>query len=201
MTDPTSPVHVMVDLETMSVAKNAAILSIGAVVFYANGAPQSTDEAATLSLAITPHTYDRPTIRERFDISAATFAWWLQQSQEAQKQLSAGHLQIEDALNALTAFLHAAAGGDPKRLRIWGNGADFDNVILGTAYRSMGTTPLWNFYHNRCYRTLRSLSYSKVLIEPARHGTAHVALDDAKYQAAYALQIAEAFGIDLDTDR
>jgi hypothetical protein len=71
-------------------------------------------------------------------------------------------------------------------LQIWGNGADFDNVILSSAYRNTGHVTPWGTYKNRCYRTIKSANRHVAM---ARTGTHHNALDDAKSQAQHLIRI------------
>ena len=42
-------------------------------------------------------------------------------------------------------------------LRIWGNGAGFDNTLLRQAYEVNSREVPWAFRHDRCFRTLRGL--------------------------------------------
>jgi len=77
----------------------------------------------------------------------------------------------------------------PAGATLWGNGSTFDNVILSNAYRAIGVKQPWDFWNDRCYRTLKSL-YPHVKLE--RSGVAHNALDDAKSQAMHAVRIINA---------
>ena len=69
---------------------------------------------------------------------------------------------------------------------VWGNGASFDNVILANAYEALGRRAPWQFWQDRCFRTVKSM-YPK--LELARLGTYHNALDDAKWQTEYLLAL------------
>jgi exodeoxyribonuclease VIII len=40
---------------------------------------------------------------------------------------------------------------------MFGNGASFDNVILGEAYKRCGLKVPWNFWNDRCLRTLMDI--------------------------------------------
>lgn len=72
------------------------------------------------------------------------------------------------------------------KVRIWGNGADFDNVILASVYKRIGMEQPWLYRNNRCYRTLKAL-HPEIPIE--RVGTHHNAVDDAESQARHLLAI------------
>ena len=80
----------------------------------------------------------------------------------------------------------ALQDADKKAVRLWGNGASFDNAILSTAYElcELETVQPWRFYNDRCYRTVKSL-YPEVAM--VRTGTYHNALDDAESQALHLL--------------
>lgn len=82
--------------------------------------------------------------------------------------------------------------GKPERAHIWGNGADFDNVILTNAYRAVGISRPWEPYHDRCYRTLKNLRRD---IHLYRTGTHHNALYDAITQAEHAVRLLQAVHI------
>lgn len=168
--------NIMVDLETMGTQHNAAIVSIGAVVFdkdkglgeefYTAVALQS---CARYGLTVTPN----------------TIMWWLKQGQEARDAITADTaVDIKAALEAFTEF--ARRQGEEGAV-IWGNGATFDNVILRSAYEQTQLPAPWKFWNDRCYRTLKGL-YPEVKL-PDRGGVHHNALDDAKYQAECAIKI------------
>jgi exodeoxyribonuclease VIII len=88
------------------------------------------------------------------------------------------------ALVAFNAFMEQF---DKGRVKLWGNGADFDNAILVNCFANTNIEPCWKFWNHRCYRTLKSLSGDKS--KPKRVGTYHNALDDAITQAVHAMNI------------
>ena len=73
-----------------------------------------------------------------------------------------------------------------RNVCIWGNGAAFDNVILRTAYERLGLKAPWNFWDDRCFRTVKALHPE---VEYVKSGAAHNALDDAKNQALYLMKV------------
>lgn len=172
--------HVMMDLETLDTKPGAVLLSIGAVVFdYKNdllGAEfhQIINVASSVAAGCT--------------ISQSTTDWWAKQSAEARKTLDDAQAgKGKDLRDVLLNFGHYLdVLGPPSKTLLWGNGSDFDNVLLIAAYEKAGLTPPWKFYNNRCYRTLKSL---KPGIKLTREGTYHNALDDAKTQARHAIQL------------
>ena len=171
---------VMLDLETMGTSPNAAIVAIGAVAFDADAGTLGSSFYATISLeSATEATANAP----GGTIEPATVLWWMQQSRDARAVFQGDSLHLYTALDQFAGWIKSAAGDDAK---VWGNGADFDNVILATAFRRWRIATPWDFRNNRCYRTLKN-EHPEVLIE--RKGTHHNALDDATSQAEHAIAI------------
>ena len=78
---------------------------------------------------------------------------------------------------------------------VWGNGVDFDNVILFNALSRASISWPWSFRNNRCYRTINALYGSDINIFTQR--VAHRALDDAIYQAKRLMEISKYMAIGL----
>lgn len=154
---------VMVDLETMGAGPSAAIVAIGAVDSLGREFYRTVDLASSVTAGGV--------------IDPSTVMWWMGQSDEARAALtSPGAVHIVQALTEFSAWV-ADLGAD---VRVWGNGAAFDNVILGGAYDRSGLPRPWAFWNDRCYRTIKSLRPG---IKMSRTGTHHNALDDARSQA------------------
>jgi exodeoxyribonuclease VIII len=119
--------------------------------------------------------------------------WWLQQSTEARALFEkyAPSQSIDNALYEFSTWAANVSGADPKKVNVWGNGADFDNVILSSAYKRAGIIQPWGAFNNRCYRTIKSL-YPEIKME--RKGTHHNACDDAISQAEHLCRILGAMG-------
>lgn len=170
--------HIMLDLETMSISSQAAIISIGAVTF---GHPDKDFPKETFYQAI------NPIDSQRFGhIDAGTFVWWMSQSDDARQVFTEECCQLSEALNLFSKFC-----AQFKNVSIWGNGADFDNVVLRNAFHMTGIDAPWSFKNNRCYRTLKGLRPD---IEFKRCGVAHNSLADAISQAFHAEKILSAIG-------
>lgn len=169
--------HVMVDLETLGQSPGCTILSIGAVAF----------DYATQSLGPEFYTViSRISCRKLgFFEDAGTVAWWSRQSEAARNAAFGGTIPIEMALAEFSSYVRQFGGN----VRVWGCGSDFDNAILGHAYRVIGSTQPWRYYNNRCYRTLKNLVQG---VEMERSGTHHNALADAKSQAVHAMRLLSA---------
>lgn len=170
--------HIMLDLETLSSSSSAAIISIGAVTF---GHADKDFPKETFYQAIDPID------SQRFGgIDAGTFIWWIKQSEDARQVFYEDHCDLYGALKKFSEFC-----GQFGDVTIWGNGADFDNVVLRHAYNITALDAPWSFKNNRCYRTLKGLRPD---IEFKRCGVAHNALADAISQAFHAEKILSAIG-------
>jgi len=170
-------IEVMIDLETLSVESNAAIISIGAVKFdpYAKigelGDPNNPDYKHFYA------TVDFHSLTEaEFHVEGSTVRWWMEQSDEARHALLQDQVDIGTALSAFWVWF-----GDVS-LPTWGNGAGFDNVILRNAYQKLGGVAPFKFSHDRCFRTMKALIPDVAYMGPA---VAHDALQDAEAQAVH----------------
>lgn len=167
---------VMVDLETMGTGPNAAIIAIGAVEFDTATSRTGCQfyEVVSLESSVAGGGIMDPT----------TVMWWLGQSDEARKAVQADGVHINVALQRFTTWLGQRALRD--ELRLWGNGAGFDNVVLETAYQRAQHPCPWRFYNNRCYRTIKAIAPD---VKAIRVGTHHNALDDAITQARHLIAV------------
>jgi exodeoxyribonuclease VIII len=171
---------VMIDLETMSTRPNAAIVAIGAVEFDIKSL--STGRAFYRVVDLDS------SIRSGGEVDADTILWWLRQSEPARLALLQDTEHISTVLVAFSTWIRES-GLESDAIRVWGNGSDFDNVILASAYRRWNITLPWKFFNNRCFRTFKSIHHD---IKTERVGTAHNALDDAMHQARHLLAIESA---------
>lgn len=166
---------VMHDLETMGVGPGAAIVAIGAVEFDPDTGKLGREFYQEIRL--------EDSVAAGGVIDASTVLWWMQQSDDARAAVyNKGGVSLLAALIQFAQWLRAC-GPDVK---LWGNGAAFDNVILRNAYGLMRMAPPWDHRNDRCYRTLKNLRPG---IELVRGGTHHNALDDAISQARRAVAI------------
>jgi 3' exoribonuclease, RNase T-like len=175
-------INLMVDLETMGLRPDAAIVSIGAVMFDANElgpefyTPVCLEDCKRLGLTTDQSTVD----------------WWAKQSEDARAAWSDEHApMLLEVMSAFTQFVRQEGGPD---VLVWGNGAAFDPVLLESAYRVLDADPPWKFYNVRCFRTMKNV-YSNFPVP--RQGTHHHALDDAKHQARVLQHIAQTHGLVL----
>lgn len=181
--------HIMHDLETLGTVPGCAILSIGAVAFD------------PLSGWVDPEGFYRvvfrPSCEEAFlSEDPDTLEWWSKQNAEARAVLEhVESLETSVPLDvALDEFNHYAFTQGGPDVRMWGNGADFDNAITAAAMDAVKKKPIWKFWNNRCYRTIKNLAPDLKL---NRTGTYHNALDDARTQTTHLLSIASQRGFVL----
>jgi hypothetical protein len=182
---PDDTFDVMHDLETYGDGPGCAILSIGAVGFhYPSGWIDPVGFHVIVDLA---SCYDAG-LRSTAD----TRAWWDKQVEAARYTLLASRGGSGHPIGlALDRFAHYLAGfGGRSKVRVWGNGADFDNAIVTEALRVTGRPPAWDHWNSRCFRTLKNLR--RDVEAPARIGVLHNALNDAQTQAAHAIKILQA---------
>ena len=166
--------NVMLDLETMGNGPDAAIVAIGAIEF--------DPAAGTLGRTFYRGVNLETAVRGGGKIDASTVMWWLRQNDEARNDISGGGCPQNQVLIEFATWL-AGLGEDVK---VWGNGAAFDNVILAQAYRRAELTVPWPHWNDRCYRTLKAL---RPEVKMERTGTHHNAIDDATSQARHALAL------------
>lgn len=172
--------NIMIDLETWSTSPNAVITSIGAVKFDIKGDNSGGNILDTFYCRIDPQTC----IDIGLTMSVDTILWWLKQSNEARVEFTKPALSIQIALDLFSKW----TDDNPKNVDVWGNGADFDNVILANAYRTCNKSLPWQYFNNKCYRTIKSL-YQHVPVTPVLTGVKHNALDDATSQAKRLIDI------------
>jgi len=164
--------HIMLDLETMSTASNAAIVAIGAVEFEPSTGRLGRTFYRNVSLASCQDA--------GLDVEARTVMWWLSRSEEARKALTETRLSLIEALSDFEHFTHLVRVDE--EVAVWGKGSDFDNVILANAYRAIGLRAPWKYKNNRDVRTILAL-VPDACDGVESEGTKHNALDDTIYQA------------------
>lgn len=160
--------HVMHDLETMGNEPGRVLASLGAVVFDPRGSTlgetfsMNIDEESCLAVGLT--------------LDPETVAWWqAPERAEAYAALKVNPRPLAEVLDAFDAYWSRVDGR-----RIWGQGADYDAVLLAAAYRALGRKPPWKYNAGRDTRTV----YEMGDVTVTKHlGTHHVALDDAITQA------------------
>lgn len=164
--------QIIVDLETLGKKPGAVILSIGAAKFGHGEILDTFYERINIESSL----------KHNFEVDAPTILWWMEQNDEARREICQPGKDISSVLENFRAYV------GNEGAEIWGNGADFDNVLLSYAYNRLEMRCPWTHRDNRCYRTLKNLCPQ---IELVREGCHHNALDDAISQAKHLMEILE----------
>lgn len=167
--------HFMIDLETMGLKPNAAIVAIGVAHFDATG--------------VLDRFYTPVNLQSCLDVGLtqdqSTVDWWAAQSPEAREAWDVPHApKLEEALGLFNRWLDKHSS--PATCCPWGNGSDFDLVVLKSAYEALQADPPWKFWNHHCYRTVKNLFGT---VDIKRKGTHHHALDDAVNQTEHLLNM------------
>lgn len=173
--------NIMVDIETLDTQGSAVVVSIGAVAF------DPSNPSVPFVDFYVEFTDDLDVqVAAGRTMSPSTLRWWLEQGAMA-KQVFSSNVDRAPFRNSTGAgiqqFCDFVNNNGGKEALLWGNGSDFDNVILASLLKDMGFKQPWRFYNNRCYRTLKGLPGAPEKVR--RAGTHHNALDDAATQAEH----------------
>lgn len=158
--------HAMLDFETYSLERNAALISCGIVLF------DSTGIKDTFYCNIIPHPEQH--------VSQSTLAWWEAQGAEAKEALSTNRLPFEQAVTQILEFLEPAEA-------LWAKGSLNDIIWLESACSLAGKQ--LNIPYNRkyCMRTIEHfVSEPEDYVSP---NVSHNALEDAKAQTLTLINI------------
>ena len=123
--------HVMIDLETLSLRSNAAIIEIAAKEFNPNKDIEVAYNAFHIFVdAASCAMYG-------MDFGMNTIAWWASQKKSLKEPFDTfrNDCPIGYALDKLAEFLrNTAPDGD---VTVWSQGSDFDIAVLKTAFRTV----------------------------------------------------------------
>lgn len=122
---------IMLDIETLGTDSNAVIVSISAVAF--DMVTGEIGEEFEVGINILEQ------IIEGGKIDSETTQWWSEQSKDAKRTLTdLQALPTEQALNAFNHWLNNTSTAYLKDTKLWGNGSNFDNVLVRNLYRRHG---------------------------------------------------------------
>ena len=173
-----TPTAIMVDVESSDNIATSGILSIGAVAL-------DRDKIYDMQFYI-PIKFES-CLDYSCTFSGDTLDWWRKQSPEAQKVwLDPKGVDLVTGLNAFKNWVFKVCDGNTNNVKLFGNGAAFDNAIMEVLFRKTDIKSPFKFWNNSCYRTIKS-AHPKVKME--RSGLYHHALDDAISQAEHLIQI------------
>lgn len=169
--------NIMLDLEALDSARSAIIVSIGAVYFDLHTSKLGDEFYVEISTKGIKDQYEKGRT-----FSFETFNWWMAQSDSARNVfLKNGH-EKKATIVALGQFITFCSKGVAP-IKMWGNGVDYDNVVLRDVFETYNMTAPWKYGNNRCYRTVKNMFGDRAPLE--REGAHHNGLDDAKTQARH----------------
>ena len=118
--------HVMLDIETLGTNNNALVVSISAVQFDMS----SNEIGDKFEIGLNKEQQ----LEKGAVVDQSTVDWWEQQSEEAKQMLNRlQKVDVDFALNSFNDWIkknHKA----PSKIKLWGNGATFDNVVKTTCF-------------------------------------------------------------------
>lgn len=180
---PTTPNHIniVLDLETLGLSEDAAIIQIGCVVplfdqYKIPGIIPTFETTISYEVALS----------SEFAKDHSTLEWWEKQPNSTRLNVFSGQNSYEDALDQFKFWLETikSKGLTP---RIWGRGPEFDNRLLEYTLFCYNMGGLWNFRDNHSLRTLEAL-FPVDMVE-VEDEIKHTALGDARYEARMMHQI------------
>jgi hypothetical protein len=191
--------HFMIDIETLSVKKNAAIVSIGAVQFDPWGAENPEDQpkiGETLFLKVCPQKTKERQEGIYGDVDPSVLAWWETQPEDIRavnfcKPNDEDALSLPDALVELSKFIKFVTERNRiSKACVWGNGSSFDIAILEDAYSRCGFNAPWHYANVRDTRTMKWIAdslYGVMAInrKPEDIRLKHTPVADATSQCKY----------------
>ena len=181
--------HVEIDLETLGTLPGSVILSIGAVLFDPT---KPVEECLGKEFYCVVSKAD--SLAHGLSFSQDTLDWWMKQSPEARQVLTDADSEekadtLMDALSMLSQFI-------TPNMKVWSNGANFDQPLLDVAYNKTGIQLPWKYWDSRCYRTIKGLCKNAKDLAPPTI-LAHNALEDAKWQARHLVSMARSMNFKL----
>lgn len=173
--------HGMIDLETLGVKPNSAILTVGAIKFN-----PFTDDEPHDGLYLRINVDDQTEIGRTID--QGTLNWWAKQKASIRDEALGDEDRVD--LSDFTKRLNKWCVGLDY---LWAQGPMFDFGMLENLYEQLGQPVPWNFWQIRDSRTL----FAMMPKDPRKaiQSDAHNALADSYYQAKCVQQTYKHFNI------
>lgn len=177
-----SPTRFHIDIETLCIEPDAAIISIGAALFVPGCGSPSEQFHCNIDFADALR-YGRA--------DGNTIAWWFKQTETARMATLDNPVPLGTALIQLSDWIETATAALPASWRhceFMANGPAFDFVALRNAYqRVLGKPTPWKYWAERDYRTerdqlKRTLAHLGLDTSEPTRIDAHNALSDAMHQ-------------------
>lgn len=168
--------HIMIDLETLGTNNNALVVSISAVQFDMS----SNQIGDKFEIGLNREQQ----LEKGAIVDKSTLDWWEEQSDEAKDMLNRlEKIDVDVALNKFNNWVKANFKA-PSKIKLWGNGATFDNVIIRNLFERHNIEFAIPYY---CDKDVRTLAYV-TKINPYSYtfeGTKHNGIDDCLHQIRY----------------
>lgn len=172
--------NIMLSLETLATSPDAAISAIGAVKFDLD---RGVYERFYVNVDV------QSCVGYCMHIDVKTLRYWINLPDNAMTRIFGENSTIiTQALIEFSEFV------GPEGSLIWANGAEFHNTILGEAYLRCNIEKPWQFYHNRCARTIRESFLQSTTAPWAVAG--NISLKNAENQALYLLGLSKKYNLD-----
>lgn len=159
--------HVMIDIETMGLGHNAAMIQLAGVYFDPLTGETGEEFCQNLSL--------ENCLEWGFEVTASTEQWWREQNQDVLNEILSNAKPVRDVINQFTSFIRDAQ-------KIWSH-AIFDFVIVQNYLKKFNLKPM----PHKGAMDIRTLVYLSGIDLDSYDWSAktHNALDDCKFQIRY----------------
>lgn len=172
--------HMMVDIETLSTAKNAMIIQVGAVLF--DPFSEYIDQKHYIEMDMDIK------LQEGRHIDPNTLIWWNNTNHKLFEKILSNP-EAKSPLSLATNFDSIAA--TTKVVGFWANAPVFDLEILKSLYAThiRNHDVPWKYFQERCVRTAKDMGnisnddVSKEMIRRGFTGDKHAARYDALVQS------------------
>lgn len=185
--------HVVIDLETLSLRTDAAIVSIGAVALDSN---------LKVCGQFHCHVDIQECLAQGMRVDADTLSWWIAQEEMIRNSLHTKGFSLDLAIDSFSWWLNIGNEEcDPRsRCQIWANGPEFDCSILKEAFfriysNQRRSFSIWNYQNVQSIRTLWLLNEKfKLGCKYTDDLPKHNALFDAYREALFVRDVLRALG-------
>lgn len=164
-------VHITLDYESLSLARTAAIVEIGATVTYGNFEPQ------TFQCMVKPSSYAGTTFARDLE----TIAWHNSQHPDYLGQCEQHGITWQEAAHNFHSWLSGFAA--EAELHVWAQGKDYDGPLTEHLFNQMNLKTPYPYGRLHCARDLIWLNPA-ARIQRAKDGSHHTALADAEHSSA-----------------
>ena len=163
---------ISLDIETTGTRPGCGILSIGATTF----SPFSDHESSAFEMYI-----DQNLRHSSLTDNPDTMGWWDRQNQLVRRKNFSGTNSQFYTLHRFQEWVHNEWSKYSGGKLLWVKGPHFDISILERAFDLVNVQIPWSYNEIMDLRTLQTVHHRITL--PKRTSVAHIALEDAIYQA------------------